>query len=345
MQGTKQKKYFIQQFIKEEYLHGGVGGTDAEKILLSKDFEPVIFPHHHQFSLKAKVKRIFFLFKMLYVIKKGDTLVFLSPVYARMNKLLLTWLAKAKNVQIICFIADINGIKDGDEKLLEKEIGFLKQFRYFIVHSDRMKEWVNRNISVNSTIVTIEFFDFLTKPVTPQSVPSFEIVFAGNLEKSTFLRELYLLEASDPSLHFHLYGAGIAELPLQKNTTWHGIKKPYDLPGRLNGSFGLVWDGDSIDKPAGSLGNYMQYISHHKMSLYILSKLPLIVPATAASAPLIEKYRIGFTVNSLYEIGEKIKNLTAAEYYDMQNNMAPLAERISRGQCLGNAIDEIMAIS
>ena len=340
------KKYFIQQFLQEEYLHGGVGGSDAEKILLSKGFVPVVFPHQHHFSLKAKINRFFFLLKMVSRIKQRDRLVFLSPVHARMSKLLLYWLGKKKNVQIICFIADINGIKDGDERLLEKEISFFRRFSHFIVHNDKMKEWLYKNVSGNSVAMTIEFFDFLTKPVTPQSVPSYEIVFAGNLGKSQFTGKLHLLESISPALHFHLYGSGLpGEAHNQKNITWHGIKRPYDLPGRLKGSFGLVWDGESLDGPGGSLGNYMQYISHHKLSLYILSKLPLIVPATAASAPLVEKYRIGFTVNSLYEIGEKINKLPAADYYEMQNNMQQLAERISTGQCLGNVVDKLLAMS
>ena len=53
-------KYFIEQFLSEEYLHGGVTGVDAEKVLLSNGFEPVLFPHHHSFSVIAKAGRLFF---------------------------------------------------------------------------------------------------------------------------------------------------------------------------------------------------------------------------------------------------------------------------------------------
>jgi hypothetical protein len=338
-------KYFIEQFLGEEYMHGGVTCVDAEKVLLVKGFEPVLFPHHYNFSLKAKIGRLVFLLKMLFTLKRGSVVVFISPVYAKMSKLLLNLLRRKKNIEIICFIADINGIKDGDEKVLENEISFFQQFRYFIVHNEKMKEWVYKNVSVNSVVATVEFFDFLTKPLTLQRDPSFDIVFAGNLEKSLFLDKLHLLGSNNSSLHFHLYGPGQTKAMLaQKNVTWHGVEKPYELPAKLRGSFGLLWDGDSIDKPGGSLGHYMKYISHHKLSLYILSKLPIIVPATAASAPLIEKYKIGFAVNSLYEIESKINALSVAGYQQMQINMHPLAEKISKGECLGNAIDEIMKL-
>lgn len=338
------KKYFIQQYTQQEYLHGGVGYVDAEKILLFKGFESISFPYHYNFSWKAKISRFFFLLKTIDAIKKDSVIVFLFPVYAKMNNLLLR-LLRLKNVQCICIIADIDGIKDGDKKLLKKEITIFRKYRYCIVHNEKMKKWILENVSAGCTTASIDFFDFLAKPFAGERHPSFDIVFAGNLEKSSFLEKLYLLNTNGSFLHFHLYGPGQTEfMAEQKNVTWHGIEKPYELPEKLKGSFGLLWDGDSIDKPGGSLGYYMQYISHHKLSLYILSRLPIIAPVTAASAPLIEKYNIGFTVNSLYEIEEKIKKLSNAEYRQMQLNMQPLAEKISKGEYLSNALDEIMKL-
>lgn len=340
----ERKKYFLQQYLQLEYKHGGVGGTDAERILLSKGFEPVLFPHQHSFSFAAKITRFLFLVRLLFRIKKGAVIIFLFPVYAAMNRILLNWLRK-KDVTIVCFIADINGLKDGDRKVLKGEVAFFRQFSHFIVHNDVMKEWVNLHVPAPAQVVTIGFFDFLTEPVNKEREISGNIVFAGNLDKSTFLDKLHLLSGEEPSLHFHLYGPGITDkVSEQDNVTYHGIERPHDLPGKLAGSFGLLWDGDSIDKPGGSLGDYMQYISHHKLSLYILSKLPVILPASAATAPLVEKYKIGFTVNNLYEIEGKIKSLSPGDYRQMQSNMQPLADKISRGECLGNATDELLKL-
>ena len=38
----------------------------------------------------------------------------------------------------------------------------------------------------------------------------------------------------------------------------------------------------------------------------------------------------------------KIKNISEREYREMQANMQPLAEKISKGQFLSNAVDEIL---
>src|ERR1700754_1739561 len=105
------KKYFIQQYSQQDYQHGGIGYVDAEKILLARGYTPVLFPHQDDFSFKAKFNRFLFLLKTVSRIKKGSTVVFLYPVYAAMNRMLVRRLSR-KGIKLICFIADINGLKD-----------------------------------------------------------------------------------------------------------------------------------------------------------------------------------------------------------------------------------------
>jgi hypothetical protein len=335
------KKYFIRQYSQEQYVHGGIGYVDAEKILLAEGYEPISLPHQDQFSLKAKINRLLYTVRMVFTIKKDSVVVFLFPVYAMMNRLLLRLLS-AKGVKLVCFITDINGLKDGDSKRLKKDIRFFRRFRYFIVHNEKMKQWLDGIVPGNHS-ASIEFFDFLAHNLTVINTFSHNIIFAGNLGKSTFLEKLYLLKEKCPSVQFNLYGQGQTEaMTSQDNVNWRGVENPYELPLKLKGGFGLLWDGDSIDKPGGSLGHYMQYISHHKLSLYIISRLPVIVPAIAASAALVDKYRIGFSVNSLYELEERLKSISIPEYQQMQNNMSRLAQKISRGGCLREALAEIM---
>jgi hypothetical protein len=338
------KKYFVQQYMQEEYWHGGAGFADAERIFLSRGFQPILFPYHHSLSLWAKLTRMIFLFKMFVTIKKNAVVFFLFPLYARMNVMLLTWL-KRKNVRIVCYIADIDGIKDGNEKLLREEVVFFKRFRYFIVHNARMKEWLYKNVAVDCDAAMINFFDFLAEHFSGQRLLSCDVVFAGNLAKSSFLTKLHLVEKSGGDMHFHLYGPGQTNVILsQSNVTWHGVEEPHSLPAKLKGSFGLIWEGDGIEKPSGSLGHYIEYISHHKLSLYILAKLPVIVADPAASADLVREYKIGVTINSLYEIEEMIRNIPESEYMEMQSNMETLAKKISKGYFLNNAIDELMQL-
>jgi hypothetical protein len=327
--------------MQEQYVHGGVTSVDAEKVLLAEGIEPIFFPCHDSFSIRAKFTRFLFLLKKSREIKKGAVVFFLFPLYATMEKLFLRVLLK-KKITLVCYIVDIDGIKDGDEKLLEKETYFFQKLKYFIVLNASMDKWLKERVP-QAVTAAINFHSFLTKPVYRKRIKSFEIVFAGNLGKSPFLEQLGLLKRQSPLLHFNLYGPD-ASAPMldQENVTYHGVEKPYELPEKLVGSFGLVWEGSSIEKPESSIGHYIQYITHHKLSLYIISGLPVIISVTAGTAPLVEKYKIGLTIHSLYELEAKINSVTEEEYQQMQANMRPLAEKASKGEFLADAVNEIM---
>jgi len=333
---NKRPSYFIQEYAEDYFFHGGIGIIDAERILEKLGFTPIRLPQHFNFSFWAKLSRFGYCLKLLFKMERNSIIVFIHPLHARLNKWLINRLRK-KKMKVICFIGDINGLKDGDLQLLNFEINQLKDFGYFIVHNQGMLNWLNSALPGKRASM-IEFFDFLTPPVRKQLFYDKKIVFAGNLDKSRFLKDLEQLP-----LQFNLYGPGISTAVMdQSNVQYHGIIDPYELPAKLEGSYGLVWDGDSVYGMNGSLGNYMQYISHHKLSLYILAGLPIIVSCSAGSAPLIKKYGIGFCVSSLLEINNTISRITPAEYQEMVNNTLPLAKKIAEGKCLSAAIDELI---
>jgi len=330
------KRYFIRQYSYEDYLHGGIGYSDAEKIMQEAGYEPVELPAQTRFSLAAKLSRFFYILRMARRIPAGAVVVFIFPVYARMTKLLLRLLRK--RARLVCLVGDIDGIKDGDAALLQEEVEELKKYHLFIAHNAAMKAWLQQQTG-KQQITVIEFFDFLAMPFTGNREQSSTIVFAGNLAKSPFITQLHKL----PGLHFNLYGPGVTEEAMaQDNISYFGIKKPYELPAFVQGGYGLLWDSYSIDEPAGSLGAYMPYISHHKLSLYILAGLPLIVPAIAASASLVTAYGIGITIHSLHEIEERVRDISPDQYQQMRQNMKPLAERISRGEGIKEALRQLL---
>ena len=88
----------------------------------------------------------------------------------------------------------------------------------------------------------------------------------------------------------------------------------------------------------------MQYISHHKLSLYVLAGLPLIVFDQAGAAETVRSLNIGITVKSLNEIGEKLARLSDADYIQMQENMKPIARRIAEGENLKAAIAALLEV-
>ncbi|MBO9561976.1 MAG: hypothetical protein J7621_04345 [Niastella sp.] len=325
-----------------QVVHGGIGNIDAEKVLLSKGYQPLSFPCMDDFSLPAKWKRCWFLLVTWLTLPAGAWVVFQLPLYPRMSLWLLRLLARRKSIKLIGFIADIDGLKDGDEGLLQREQQMLRKFSAFIVHNQAMENWL-RGFMPASKIEQIEFFDFLTTPVHRERHSGYEVVFAGNLAKSQFLLQLGELQNQQPPVRFVLYGAGMEQVAhWPPNVEYKGVYDPYQLPHALEGVYGLVWDGDSIDGCAGSLGHYMAYISHHKLSLYLVAGLPIITAKKAASAALVEKYGIGYAVDSLHEIATLISQTDAATYQRMVQNTRALAVKITQGKCLGDALDRLM---
>ena len=332
----KRPLYFIREYAEDYFFHGGIGIIDAERILEKQGFQPIKLPHHFNFSIWAKMSRFWFSLKKILTIESNAVVVFIHPLHARLNKWIINRL-RQKKIKVICMIGDINGLKDGDPQLLEQEVKEFRKYDYFIVHNQGMLNWLNNAVPGNVASM-IEFFDFLTPPVTREEIKNRSIVFAGNLDKSKFLQDL-----EQVPLQFQLYGPGITPSIMDlSNVEYHGVFDPYEMPSKLEGSYGLVWDGGSIHGMKGSLGDYMQFISHHKLSLYILAGLPIIISCSAGSAALVEKYKIGFCVTSLLEINHRINSISPLQYQQMVNNMVPLAKKIAEGNCLTAAINDLI---
>lgn len=336
---------YIQTFFLQEYLsnkavfHGGIGCIDIERVLLAQGFRAIIFPHHDGFSIAAKWARFMFLAKCLAGIPPHSVVVFQLPMYVTLHRLLIKWLRYRKNtLTLVCCVTDIDGLKDADPELLKKELSFLRNTTHLIVHNNSMKDWVVQHIP-QASVAQLEFFDFLALPQeVPRSI-SKEIVFAGNLSKSGFLNQLQEVEKS---LRFNIYGEKeFLKRELPENVQYKGQFEPYALPQKLQGSFGLVWDGDSIMGLAGVFGEYARFISPHKLSLYIISALPVICHKDSAAAALVLKYGIGFTITSLHQISAIIKSLEEEQYVQMMENCKKLAKKITTGGCLIAALKDL----
>ncbi|HKP31382.1 MAG TPA: hypothetical protein VJT83_01595, partial [Chitinophagaceae bacterium] len=96
------RKFFIQEQANANFLHGGVGIVDAEKVLIAEGYKPLRFPYHFNFSFIAKIARLFYLMKMAMNIPRGSIVVFIFPMHARMNRMLIDFLRRKRDVKIIC---------------------------------------------------------------------------------------------------------------------------------------------------------------------------------------------------------------------------------------------------
>ncbi len=258
------------------------------------------------------------------------------PVYG--NKLMRETLGDFFSRNRMLFIVhDLDALRNFGSASTADEIKQLNRAEFLIVHNRRMLERL-REIGVSTPMIALELFDYLLDGELP-SRPSDSgnaIVFAGNLSKSAFLKSIGELK-----VQFNLYGPGGEDLSELGNVEYRGSFSPEEVPYKLEGGFGLIWDGDSIDTCAGAFGEYLRLNNPHKLSLYIAAGLPVVTWTRAAIADFIAENGIGFTVDSLREIPSRLEKINAAEYRSMLENSARLQKKIAAGFFTNRALERV----
>ncbi len=317
------------------YLHGGIGYVDLETILAEGGYQVKQLPETVDGKPAGLRKRFLAALKLVRAAVKTDEWILVYPVYGRLNQWLIRALVK-KGVKVTMVIGDIDGLKDMNSAQLQKDIRFLQLAHRLVVHNAAMKNWLLSQ-NVKKPMAELQLFDFLAQPCVRERSKSFEISFAGNLEKSTFLWQTVQPDFGD--IRFRLYGRG---LPAQQNLAAHfefkGSYPAIEMPSKIEGSFGLLWDGDDWQKPAGAIGLYMPFISHHKLSLYILAGLPILAPRSAGSAAFIEKEQLGFLFDDPPQLPILLQSISEEQYQTVREQQKKWANRICQGEQIRQAL-------
>lgn len=253
-----------------------------------------------------------------------------------------------KKLNIILLIHDIDSLRflsdetkskafmcraNADDKIL------LTSATVVISHNATMtKTLINMGVEKNR-IVNLEIFDYLDNE-SKFAKPKYngDIVIAGNLSlyKAAYLKDLKKVK----NLNFNLYGPRYDHSCDAKNINYKGSFLPDELQKKLEGSFGLVWDGEKIDDCTGYTGNYLKINNPYKLSLYLSSGLPVIVWDKSAEKDFVEKNGVGFSVGSIEEIPKKMKKISEKDYEEMVKNAKNLAKKLKSGFFLAKAIKE-----
>ncbi|URZ08146.1 hypothetical protein [Clostridium felsineum] len=258
------------------------------------------------------------------------------------------------NTIFICLIHDLECIRLGwntsnYEYKIKNEIKALNLYDYVISHNSKMSKWLKDN-GAKSSVLNLNLFDYKVnlkknKGSNMESGKMNSIVYAGNLssKKSYFLYKLNQLEFS--TVKFCLYGTNFEKNKFlnSSNIEYMGFYDAAELPTVIQGSYGLVWDGDDVFECSGNTGNYMRYNNPHKLSLYIASGVPVIVWNQAAIAEFVEFNNIGIVISNLSEIEEKVRNINDEQYKIMKNNIYELSKKIVKGYYIKNVINEIIS--
>ncbi|MFQ9018896.1 MAG: hypothetical protein ACLR7G_15805 [[Clostridium] symbiosum] len=324
------KKIQYSIWKKETNSAGGKAKNDAYEILRELDFEASYNP-----SDKSFVRIIQQILSMSKLIGNKVLIIQYPALKEFMLKLLLRFINHNDiSVALIHDLPSIQGMYDGDKKL---EIAYLRHFTHLIVHNHHMAEYI-KALGYQGRMVSIELFDYLHDVNREVAVSPFSnsISFAGNLKKSSFLMDIGKVR----ECKFNLYGIkGDLDFNNIKNVSYLGCLPSDEIVYNLDGDYGLIWDGDSIETCSGIYGKYLKYNNPHKLSLYIAAGKPVITWRYAAVADFVISEQIGIVVDSLIELND----MDLLENYEkMRENVLKIKARIAKGEYLKTAVNKVL---
>ena len=280
--------------------------------------------------------------RLFFKLHHGDLLLVQYPYFpvkaaglARFALHMIRW----KGATTAALVHDLDGLRlIGGNAARWSDRELLPGFDRLIVHNDRMAEYLHAQGFAWDKLISLGLFDYLTDAPMPLRHKDMSVCIAGNLSKT---KACYLNELTRVRVHWHLYGDGWKTKKNRAVLTHHGSFPADKLPEKLEGAFGLVWDGRSLEVCTGHQGAYLMLNNPHKLSLYLASGMPVIVWSRSAQAAFVQGEGVGFTVDRLTEIPARIAAMTDAEYEAMAENARRIGRELRRGAMTRAALLEI----
>lgn len=319
-------KYSIQPRSAEGINAGTKAVKDVSVILNRKGYMPFFVGSYYNGNHFYRVIILLYDLIRLYFKSKQEDVFFIQWPYYNYFMPLFYLIVKNKCKRIQLLAHDINSLRG--EVHGKWDFKFFRMAEMIIVHSESMKSYLVDNGIDSNKIRILTSFDYLTNDIIKfNRKNSNVVVYAGNLKKSTFLTSI----PDDIGITINCYGKAISRInDFSKSIVYKTSFQPEKV-SILDGSWGLVWDGLSLDTCVGDFGDYLKYNSPHKLSLYIVSELPLIVWESSALSSYVKEKGLGITISSIKEIKERISIITDEEYDRILRNVKKESEILRSG--------------
>ena len=276
------------------------------------------------------------------LVRKGDIIVLQYPVKKYFS--FICRVAHLRGAHVIALIHDLGSMRR--KKLTPKqEIARLMHADYVIASNEVMKQWLASR-GYSHPLGALGLFDYRSKTVHhEQERPKGEcsIVYAGAL---AMRKNAFILQIPDviSGYELHIYGnrSGLPSLKESPRVIFHDFMPADKFIESVQGDFGFVWDGDSLDSCTGSFGEYLRWNSPHKVSFYVRAGLPIIIWREAALAGIVEKEGIGLCIDSVEELNTLLSSITEEQMGRMRKNVQRVSSQLSSGEFLRHAVNEAL---
>jgi len=240
----------------------------------------------------------------------------------------------------VCFLRGLGYPLTGNIDMKHFEVDVCNQADAVIAHNDAMRNALVAS-GVKTSIYTLGIFDYLSltsrRVGRKKSGDKIIVTYAGALsrEKCGYLYG----EINLKNTQIYLYGNEFNGVS-SHNILYKGSLNPEELVEEIEGDYGLIWDGTSMDTCNGNYGEYLKYNSPFKCSLYIAAGMPVIVWKESAIASYVLERGIGVAIKSLREL-DSIPKPNSREYEAMITNVNLLGKKIRKGIMLKTVISDI----
>lgn len=269
-----------------------------------------------------------------------NDLVFLQyPVNRRLMERMFRMFNK-RHVHTVTLIHDIDFLRNvplgnrGVAGMKTLELSILSQSEFLICHNLAMIKTLKKN-GLKSKFISLELFDYLYDGAEAKKTDELSVIVAGNLLEQ---KAGYIYKLKDEQFKLFLYGSNLSKNFVYPNAKYCGSFSPDELIENMKGNYGLVWDGPDVNTCSGNYGQYLKINNPHKVSLYIAAGLPVIVWKKSALYPFVVKNGIGFGVDSLHEIDDKIWE---QNYEKAVQNVKDVQRKVRRGDYLKQALQKV----
>lgn len=306
--------------------------ADVEHTLVKNGYQVLNVPLAlHLNKLKAVSKHLLEIKKVLSFIKKNKPkkIIFQYPGFRIGIKSIDFMMYFLKKYHVTFLVHDVDSLRFHGS-ISKREVNLMNKADEVIVHTENMKNYLIEN-GVKTPMKVMWLFDYYAKGEAKLNEPktNYSLIFAGNLDKSGFLKKM---ETVIGSHKLFLYGLPI-EYQWPENIEYEGKFAPDEI-NDLKGDWGLVWDGNSLDRCDGNMGVYLKYNSSHKNSLYIASGKPIIIWKKSGMASFIIKNNLGIAVDSLADINEVLSSISKEDYLKFQSSVEKFQRRLRTGKML-----------
>lgn len=342
------KKYYLSFYYNDLHSAGGKPKNDANYIFKKSGYQEIkIIPKlftkskiiSEFFTIVLGVLRVFFLPSNIIIAQNFPPRQYGEAVVIRyFNKI-----KNRKKIKTILLVHDLEELRNAKNgygqgvKAITARTSILESTDVIISHNDAMTKWlVSKSISKDK-IIELEIFDYLESLENSGGAYGNRIIIAGSLgkDKAGYLSELTELN----NLQFELYGPGLEEKVKKIDyVNYHGSYPSDQILSVISGSYGLIWDGDTLQGGGGINGQYQRYNNPYKVSLYLAAGFPIIIWKGAALSSFVSKHNIGFVIDDLTELPEKISSISVQDYGVMKENINEIGEKIRSGYFLSEAL-------